>query len=34
VSVLCCEVEVSATERSLVQRGPTDCVFVCVCVCV
>jgi hypothetical protein len=22
---LCCEVEVSATGRSLVQRSPTDC---------
>jgi hypothetical protein len=22
---LCCQVEVSATCRSLVQRGPTDC---------
>jgi hypothetical protein len=26
---LCCQVEVSATGRSLVQRSPTDC---CVCV--
>ena len=25
VSVLCCQVEVSATSRSLVQRSPTDC---------
>ena len=25
VSVMCCQVEVSATERSLVQRGPTEC---------
>ena len=25
VSVLCCQVEVSATDRSLVQRSPTDC---------
>ena len=25
VSVLCCQVEVSATGRSLVQRSPTDC---------
>ena len=24
-SVLCCEVEVSATGRSLVQRSPTEC---------
>jgi hypothetical protein len=22
---LCCQVEVSATSRSLVQRSPTDC---------
>ena len=25
VSVVCCEVEVSALGRSLVQRSPTDC---------
>jgi len=25
VSVLCCEVEVSATGRSLVHRSPTEC---------
>jgi hypothetical protein len=25
VQCLCCQVEVSATGRSLVQRGPTDC---------
>ena len=25
VSVACCQVEVSATGRSLVQRSPTDC---------
>jgi len=25
LSVVCCEVEVSATGRSLVQRSPTDC---------
>jgi hypothetical protein len=25
VSVVCCQVEVSATEWSLVQRSPTDC---------
>jgi hypothetical protein len=32
---LCCQVEVFATGRSLVQRSPTDCgVCVCVCVCV
>ena len=29
VSVVCCQVEVSATSRSLVQRGPTDCVIEC-----
>jgi hypothetical protein len=25
VSVVCCQVEVSATSCSLVQRSPTDC---------
>ena len=25
VSVMCCQVEISATGRSLVQRSPTDC---------
>jgi hypothetical protein len=25
VGVVCCQVEVSATGWSLVQRGPTDC---------
>ena len=25
VSVVCCQVEVSATSRSLIQRSPTDC---------
>ena len=25
VSVVCCQVEVSATGRSLAQRNPTDC---------
>jgi hypothetical protein len=25
VNVVCCQVEVSATRCSLVQRGPTDC---------
>ena len=25
VSVVCCQVEVSATDRSFVQRSPTDC---------
>jgi hypothetical protein len=32
VSVVCCQVEISATGRSLVQRGPTECgVFHCDC---
>jgi hypothetical protein len=31
VSVVCCQIEVSATSWSLVQRGPTDCgVSLCV----
>ena len=31
MSVVCCQVEVSATGRSLVQRSPTDCdVSLCV----
>jgi hypothetical protein len=25
VSVVCCQIEVSATGRSLVQRSPTEC---------
>jgi len=25
VSVVCCQVEVSASDRSLAQRSPTDC---------
>jgi hypothetical protein len=34
VSVMCCQVEVSATSRSLVQRSPTDCgVSLCVIKC-
>jgi hypothetical protein len=33
VSVVCCQVEVSETGRSLVQGSPIECVFVCVCVC-
>jgi len=33
VSVVCCQVAVSATGRSLVQISPTECVCVCVCVC-
>ena len=32
--VACCQVEVSATDWSLVWRSPTECVCVCVCVCV
>ena len=31
VSVVCNQIEVFATDRSLVQRSPTG--FVCVCVC-
>ena len=31
VNVVCCQVEVSATGRSLVKRNPTDC---CVSLCV
>jgi hypothetical protein len=31
VNVVCCQVEVSATGRSLVQRSPAEC-GVCVCV--
>jgi len=37
VSVVCCQVEVSATGPSLVQRSPVEtgvCVCVCVCLCV
>jgi len=30
VSVVCCQVEVSATDWSLVQRSPTDCGESCV----
>ena len=31
LEVVCCQVEVSATNRSLVQRSPTDCgVSLCV----
>jgi hypothetical protein len=31
VSVACCQVEVSATGRSVVERSPTDCgVSLCV----
>ena len=29
-SVVCCQVEVFATGRSLVQRSPTDCGVSCV----
>ena len=31
VIVVCCQVEVYATGRSLVQRSSTECVCVCVC---
>jgi len=35
VSVVCCQVEVAATGRSLVQWSPTECdVCVCVFLCV
>ena len=34
VSVMCCQADVSAMCRFLVQRSPTDSVCVCVCVCV
>ena len=30
LSVVCCQVEVSATGRSLVQRNPTDVCLLCV----
>jgi hypothetical protein len=33
VSVVNCQIEVSATGRSLVQSSSTECVCVCVCVC-
>jgi hypothetical protein len=29
VGVVCCQVEVSATGRSLVQGSPTECMCVC-----
>jgi hypothetical protein len=32
VIVVCCQIEVSAAVRSLVQRSPTNCACVCVCV--
>jgi hypothetical protein len=34
VNVVCCQVEVSATGRSLVQRNHTVCMCACVRVCV
>ena len=34
VSVMCCQVEVSDTGQSLVQRRPTEYIHVCVCACV
>jgi hypothetical protein len=34
LSVVCCQVEVSGTGWSLVQRSPTDCVCVCARACV
>ena len=34
LSVVCCQVEITATSWSLVQRSPTDCdASLCVCVC-
>ena len=30
VSVVCCQIEVSATDRSLIQGSPTDCGVPCV----
>jgi hypothetical protein len=33
VTVVCCQVEVSATSQSLVQSSPAECVCVCVYVC-
>ena len=32
VSIVCCQVQVSAMGWALVQRSPTDCACVCVCV--
>jgi hypothetical protein len=34
VTVVCCQVEVFATGRFLVQKSPTECACVCLCVCV
>ena len=34
VNIMCCQVKVSATGRSLVQSSLTGCAFVRVCVCV
>jgi len=31
VTVVCCQLEVSATGRSVIQSSPTECVNVCVC---
>ena len=31
-NVVCCQVEISATGRSLIQRNSTECLCVCVCV--
>jgi hypothetical protein len=33
VNVVCCQVEVFATDRFLVQRSPTECVWVCFIKC-
>jgi hypothetical protein len=34
VNIVCCQVQVSATNRSLVQKSPTECACVGACVCV
>jgi hypothetical protein len=34
VNVVCCQLEVSATGRSLVQRNPTECARACASLCV
>ena len=33
LDVVFCQVEVSASGRTLIQRSPTECMCVCVCVC-
>jgi hypothetical protein len=34
VSVVCCQIEITARVCYLDKRSPTECVRVCVCVCV